>query len=77
MVRGDKILVNVLAERLISNINEEFRQQFDITAHHKSLALYSQSSETNFATAFLTGSQFACDAFAEVVYAVADRKSVV
>ena len=38
-MRGDKIPVNVLAARLIPNINEEFRKQFDIPAHHRSLAL--------------------------------------
>ncbi len=39
-MRGDKIPVNILAARLIPNINEEFRQQFDIPAHHRSLALF-------------------------------------
>lgn len=38
-MRGDKIPVNVLAARLIPNIDEEFRKQFDIPAHHRSLAL--------------------------------------
>jgi ethanolamine utilization protein EutL len=38
-MRGDKIPVNVLAARLIPNVNEEFRKQFDIPAHHRSLAL--------------------------------------
>lgn len=39
-MRGDKIPVNVLAARLIPNVNEDFRQQFDIPSHHRSLALF-------------------------------------
>lgn len=37
---GDKIPVNVLAARLIPNINEEFRKQLEIPEHHKSVALF-------------------------------------
>ncbi|MGL4677244.1 MAG: ethanolamine utilization microcompartment protein EutL [Brevinema sp.] len=39
-MRGDKIAVKVLAARLIPNLNEEFRKQFDIPNHHRSLALF-------------------------------------
>lgn len=39
-MRGNRIPVNVLAARLIPNVNEEFKKQFSIPSHHRSFAIF-------------------------------------
>ncbi|MGL5721128.1 MAG: ethanolamine utilization microcompartment protein EutL [Brevinema sp.] len=38
-MRGDKLPVNVLAARLIPNVNEELKQKFNVPKEHRSFAL--------------------------------------